>query len=148
MGTRRPNLGRPVPRNRRPPHNHIPTLIRTHPASAAREAKGTAAIRPFSRGAPPPVLLSDPAVSWLRQLPGRSGAIAGRAALVILGCAVVAAGLLAYGNSLFGPFVFDDQVSILGNDSIRHLADALHPPALVQGLTVEGRPVLNLVLCP
>jgi tetratricopeptide (TPR) repeat protein len=52
---------------------------------------------------------------------------------------------VAYGNSFAGPFVFDDQISIAGNSSIRHLATAWSPPG-GQGLTVQGRPLLNVSL--
>lgn len=58
---------------------------------------------------------------------------------------IVAAGLAGYANSFRGPFVFDDVASILDNPSIRHLssvAAALSPPS--GGLTVSGRPLLNL----
>ena len=34
---------------------------------------------------------------------------------------LVAAGLIVYGNSLWGVFIFDDQNSILGNPQIRRL---------------------------
>jgi hypothetical protein len=60
--------------------------------------------------------------------------------------AVVFAGLLAYQNSFFGPFVFDDTDSIFQNRTIRHLWppwEALSPPH-GSGATVEGRPLLNL----
>ena len=61
---------------------------------------------------------------------------------------IVLAGVVAYHNSLTGPFVYDDLLSILDNRSIRHLwppGDVLSPPR-GDGLTVEGRPVLNLSL--
>ncbi|MBI5769746.1 MAG: tetratricopeptide repeat protein [Verrucomicrobia bacterium] len=52
----------------------------------------------------------------------------------------------AYANSLGGPFVFDDTHAILDNPTIRSLSwPALAPPR-GGGLTVEGRPVLNLTL--
>jgi len=62
------------------------------------------------------------------------------AALLILGAV-----LLAWSNSLSGPFVFDDLPSIAGNASIHRLLppDWLQPPATA-GETVSGRPVLNL----
>ena len=66
-----------------------------------------------------------------------------RAALVAL--ALVAATLLAYANSFGVPFVFDDEPSILENPTLRRLADAWWPPA-DGGLTVSGRPLLNLTL--
>ena len=59
---------------------------------------------------------------------------------------VIIAVMVAYANSLWGPFVLDDVGSIANNDSIRHLCRigaVLQPPA---GQTVEGRPVLNLSL--
>ena len=61
---------------------------------------------------------------------------------------VVAAGLLAYHNSFTGPFLFDDVSSIPENRTIRHLWpiwDALSPPH-EGGITVEGRPFVNLSL--
>jgi tetratricopeptide (TPR) repeat protein len=61
---------------------------------------------------------------------------------------VVAAGLLAYHNSLTGPFIFDDPPSIKDNPSIRHvwpMWQALSPPHR-GGLPVEGRPLVNLSL--
>ena len=60
---------------------------------------------------------------------------------------IVLAGLAAYHNSLSGAFVFDDPASILDNLSIRHLwplGPVLSPPH--GGVTVEGRPLLNLSL--
>jgi Tfp pilus assembly protein PilF len=62
------------------------------------------------------------------------------AALIVLATAA------AYGNSLAGPFVFDDKAAILENPSIRQLWPiwkTLCPPGHV---TVSGRPVLNLSL--
>ena len=50
---------------------------------------------------------------------------------------------LAYFNSLRGPFVFDDVLSIVQNKSIHSLRTALTPPRSV-GETVSGRPVLNV----
>jgi len=61
---------------------------------------------------------------------------------------VVAAGIWSYGNSLTGPFIFDDLPSIADNSTIHHLWPvwkALSPPH-GRGTTVEGRPVLNLTL--
>lgn len=52
---------------------------------------------------------------------------------------IVAAGALAYANSLSGPFVFDDTVSIVENASIRDWSDpaVLFPPREVP---TSGRP--------
>ncbi len=60
---------------------------------------------------------------------------------------LAAAGLAAYHNCFHVPFVFDDALAIVENPTIRRLAswDILRPPA-GQGLTVEGRPLLNLSL--
>lgn len=52
---------------------------------------------------------------------------------------------IAYANSFAVPFVFDDNSSIRDNPSIRSLATAFFPPA-EHGLTVSGRPLLNLSL--
>jgi tetratricopeptide (TPR) repeat protein len=60
----------------------------------------------------------------------------------LLFCAgIVTATAAAYCRDLGGPFLYDDVDSILGNATLRHLSSALHPPP---GLTVSGRPVLNL----
>ena len=67
---------------------------------------------------------------------------------VALACGVlVLAVFAAYANSLTGPFVYDDKDSIVENLTLRHLwplSDLLAP--LSGGLTVSGRPVLNLSL--
>jgi tetratricopeptide (TPR) repeat protein len=61
---------------------------------------------------------------------------------------IVAAALLAYFNSFGGPFVFDDPPSILYNRTIRHLwpLSSVFRPPNGEGITVGGRPVLNLSL--
>ncbi len=61
---------------------------------------------------------------------------------------LVGATLAAYANALRAPFVFLDQTSIVDNSSIRHLwplGPVLSPP-VAQGLTVGGRPLVNLSL--
>jgi len=61
---------------------------------------------------------------------------------------VIVAGLLAYHNSFTGAFVLDDLEAILENPTIRHLWPiwrCLSPPHR-GGLTVEGRPLINLSL--
>jgi tetratricopeptide (TPR) repeat protein len=61
---------------------------------------------------------------------------------------IALAALAAYANSFSGPFVLDDVSSIAGNPSLRHLwplTGPLSPPSGL-GLTVEGRPMLNLSL--
>lgn len=65
----------------------------------------------------------------------------GAALLIVLGV------LLAYANSLRGPFVFDDVKGIVNNETIRSLwplSDVLNPPMLATG--AGGRPVVNLSL--
>ena len=56
--------------------------------------------------------------------------------------------LAAYHNSFTGPFVFDDVPAITGNPSIRQLGPlgAILSPTLDGGLTVSGRPLVNLSL--
>jgi tetratricopeptide (TPR) repeat protein len=69
-----------------------------------------------------------------------------RRVLVLAGLSIAVAVLASYGNSLSGPFVFDDVGSILGNPSIRpplSVHAVFSPP---QNETVSGRPVLNLSL--
>ena len=67
-----------------------------------------------------------------------------RRATVLAAAAVVAlVAFAAYGNTLHVPFLLDDEVTILGNPSIRHLGDlgaVLQPPAHVFS---AGRPLLN-----
>jgi len=60
---------------------------------------------------------------------------------------IAVAALAAYHNSFTGPFVFDDTLAIVENTTLRQLGswDVLRPPA-GQGLTVEGRPLLNVSL--
>ena len=61
---------------------------------------------------------------------------------------IVAATIAAYHNSFSVPFVFDDGPAIVENSTLRHLWPpwtALSPPH-GQGLTVEGRPLLNFSL--
>lgn len=58
------------------------------------------------------------------------------------------AATLAYLTSFAGVFVFDDDMSIADNPTIRHLwpvSPLLHPP-VDAGRTVGGRPVLNISL--
>ena len=65
-------------------------------------------------------------------------------AAALLGIAVV----LAYANSLSGPFLFDDFSAILRNPSIRQLWplwDAISPPT-GGSAAVVGRPIVNLSL--
>jgi tetratricopeptide (TPR) repeat protein len=52
----------------------------------------------------------------------------------------------AYANSLHGPFIFDDEPSIIENQSIRHLGSPQVLAAPPDALTTTGRPVVNLSL--
>jgi tetratricopeptide (TPR) repeat protein len=67
----------------------------------------------------------------------------------LAGCVISLAALAVYANSFSGPFLFDDLSSTVDNPTIRHLWPPwvpLVPPHSHQGLTVEGRPLLNLSL--
>ena len=57
--------------------------------------------------------------------------------------AVVLCGLFAYSNSLSGPLVFDDRLTVLENPSIRTFwsTEAFRP---TRELPVAGRPLVNL----
>lgn len=60
---------------------------------------------------------------------------------------IVASTVAVYSNSFRGPFVFDDEVAIVKNTTIRNLAalgEVLSPPS--GGETVTARPLLNLSL--
>jgi tetratricopeptide (TPR) repeat protein len=57
------------------------------------------------------------------------------------GSVLAVAAALAYSRTFTVPLLFDDDTSIAGNPTLRHLAAAFWPPA---GATVSGRPVLNL----
>ena len=59
---------------------------------------------------------------------------------------IAAAALLAYHNSFGVPFVFDDELAIVGNPSIRTWWTSFWPPADLQGLPISGRPVVNVSL--
>jgi tetratricopeptide (TPR) repeat protein len=59
---------------------------------------------------------------------------------------LIALGLFAYAGSARGPFVYLDQAAIRDNATIRHLwplTRVLMPPT-DRGVTVEGRPLVNL----
>jgi Flp pilus assembly protein TadD len=68
-----------------------------------------------------------------------------RAAGLLWAVLIVVGVALAYANSLHGPFVYDDVVSIPNNPTIHGIASSLHPPS-GDGTTVEARPLLNLSL--
>jgi protein O-mannosyl-transferase len=57
---------------------------------------------------------------------------------------IVVAGLLAYSNSLSGPFILDDQVSIVENSPIRDLSRLGEVLAPERELPTAGRPLVNL----
>jgi hypothetical protein len=59
---------------------------------------------------------------------------------------IVVAGALAYSNSVSGPFIFDDLLSVVGNPQIREwsrLSAVLSPE---RESPVAGRPLVNLSL--
>ena len=81
------------------------------------------------------------------RLPEPAVATSSRRGVALACTALVLAVFAAYANSLSGPFVYDDKDSIVENLTLRHLwplSDVLAP--LGGGLTVSGRPVLNLSL--
>jgi tetratricopeptide (TPR) repeat protein len=59
---------------------------------------------------------------------------------------IVLAGALAYANSLSGPFVLDDQASIVNNSHLRHLWPPLRPFGADQDSSLAGRPIATLSL--
>lgn len=81
-----------------------------------------------------------PATAPDRPLPAaRRGVIALLAGLLVL------AAFLAYANVIASPFLYDDTPTIVDNPTIRHwwaLREVFTPPG--GGVTVSGRPVLNL----
>jgi tetratricopeptide (TPR) repeat protein len=60
---------------------------------------------------------------------------------LLAGVIIMLAALIAYHNSLSGPFILDDDSAITSNPSIKHFGSALSPPS---DLTAGGRPLLNL----
>jgi len=96
-------------------------------------------------------LSASPAMTASPHLPPRplepAAATVSRGAVALACAALVVAVLAAYANSLRGPFVYDDRDAIIENPTLRHLwpiSDVLAPPGA--GVTVSGRPVLNLSL--
>jgi tetratricopeptide (TPR) repeat protein len=73
----------------------------------------------------------------------RSPITSSRSAIMLAGAALAVAVTLAYSNSFSGPFVYDDLPAIPQNPTIRQFSTAWFPP---RGLTVSGRPLLNLSL--
>jgi tetratricopeptide (TPR) repeat protein len=63
-----------------------------------------------------------------------------------LAALLVAAGVIVYGNSLWGVFVFDDQNSILGNPQIRRLWPLWNAFSAPANTPLAGRPVVALSL--
>ena len=54
--------------------------------------------------------------------------------------------MLAYHNSFGVPFVFDDELAVVSNPSLRSLWTACFPPPDLTGLPISGRPVVNFSL--
>ena len=63
-----------------------------------------------------------------------------------LAALLIAAGLIVYGNSLWGVFIFDDQNSILGNPQIRRLWPLWNAFSAPANTPVAGRPIVALSL--
>jgi len=60
---------------------------------------------------------------------------------------IVFAAVAVYYNSFYGVFVYDDELAILKNPTIRHLwplSIPLSPPLTRGGITVVARPLLNI----
>ena len=73
-----------------------------------------------------------------QKLSARSSGIWWRAGLIAV------AGALAYSNSLSGPFVYDDQLSIVENRYIRQLSSPTRVLFPERELPVAGRPLVNV----
>src|SRR5262252_4698528 len=84
-----------------------------------------------------PILFRDECASAMR----------GRTALAAL--ALVLLGALAYANSLCGPFVLDDLLSLRDNPHVRALWPPLHWLSLDPQSSLSGRPLatLSFALC-
>ena len=84
-----------------------------------------------------------------RKPVGRSQPLLSRhTAPLVAGALIVVAVFAVYSGSFDGPFVFDDTPSILSNPTILHLGrlqQVFNPPS-AGGVTVGGRPLLNLSL--
>lgn len=83
-------------------------------------------------------------MSRRKQRPGPAPAPAAPPALPVAWVVVLVLGalLVGYHNSFRVPFVFDDRVSIVENESIRSLTTGFCAPR-ASGATVAGRPLLN-----
>jgi tetratricopeptide (TPR) repeat protein len=77
--------------------------------------------------------------SALKLIPARQIDWTAWAAGAVLATAVV----MAYSRTFAVPFLFDDELTIVNNPTIRHFGSAFWPPAAT---TAGGRPVLNLSL--
>ncbi len=69
-----------------------------------------------------------------------------RPAILLAGAAIVAGGLLAYAGSFSGAMLYDDLASIAQNPALRQLWPWGAGGASAGGLTVSGRPVLQVSL--
>ncbi len=65
---------------------------------------------------------------------------------LVAGLILAVTALIAWHNSFSVPFVFDDELAIVNNPSIRSLGTAFAPPqdGEMGGLPISGRPVVNL----
>jgi tetratricopeptide (TPR) repeat protein len=106
----------------------VPSRKRRRPsggAGPARSVRGSAPVA-FAAGAS-----GRPGTSW------RPGAWWRPLVLVI-------AGILAYANSLSGPFIFDDSLSIVENPRIRQLFQLTRVLVPERNSPVAGRPLVNV----
>ncbi len=84
----------------------------------------------------------------MRSMSARPAATRRRPTLLVAAALLVVLLLATYANTLRAPFVYDDTLAILKNPTIQQLwplSDVLLPQA-EGGLTVSGRPILNLSL--
>lgn len=65
---------------------------------------------------------------------------------VLMLATLVGAGLVAFGNSLWGAFIFDDQTAILANPHIRTLWPPIVPLTSPNDTALAGRPLVSLSL--
>lgn len=90
------------------------------------------------RGGPPDSALRRRGTAVATESGPTRHAILWRAAVIVI------AGFLTYGNTLNAPYLFDDQNSILNNQSIRDVWPLSVPLSPPRDTPVAGRPIVNL----
>ncbi|MEY2880973.1 MAG: repeat-containing protein YrrB, partial [Verrucomicrobiota bacterium] len=78
--------------------------------------------------------------------PGTAAAAVTPRQIRLAGALLVLATVAVYLNSLFVPFLYDDNAAIVENRTIRQLSPLLDAMRAPPGTTPEGRPLLNLSL--